>query len=140
MTTLVHDLQQANGRGSILLRAAEAGERHLARSDYFGHPTDRTLFPVDLYESDTGFTLVASLPGIRMDDVRITVEGDQVTVVAHQAAAQVGEHGCCLREERYKGPLARTIALPALVRSDAVRITSACGVLTLHLAKAAARP
>lgn len=93
-------------------------------------------FRVDVAESDTAYTLRAELPGVKKDDIKISIDGDQVTISAETAAqkeVKEGEH--VLRTERYSGKYYRAFALGTAVDEDATSARYADGVLELTLPK-----
>lgn len=91
--------------------------------------------PVDLY--DTGATLTAKidLPGVKPEDVEVTVQdGRLLTVRATRPADAVEEERylCC---ERPAGRFARTVELPVEVDAEGARATLHLGVLEIVLPK-----
>ncbi|GBD12894.1 Spore protein SP21 [bacterium HR24] len=93
-------------------------------------------FPVDVYETDDAVVVKAALPGLRPEDVDISVQGDQLTVrgeYRHEAKEEKGNYH--RRELRY-GTFARSIALPVQVDADKAEATFEHGMLTVTLPKA----
>ncbi|HLI28443.1 MAG TPA: Hsp20/alpha crystallin family protein [Chloroflexota bacterium] len=97
--------------------------------------------PLDLGESDEAFEVRVALPGVRPEDVRLTVEHQALTIEGEWAREQTrGDQRWHLRE-RAQGRFARTLRLPAPVDAERVTAQLAHGVLTVHLPKApAAQP
>jgi HSP20 family protein len=97
--------------------------------------------PVDILEQDDAIRILAELPGVRPEDVQLSVEGNVLTIHG-QKREPTGERAERVhRSERLYGEFERTFTLPASV--DAARITAAyhAGVLTVTLPKAEhARP
>ena len=93
------------------------------------------MLPLDISENDNEFIVKASLPGIRPEDVQITVHGDTLTIRGETKAEQEkkDEH-YHLRERRY-GLVQRTVKLSAPVRADEAKADFENGVLTLTLPK-----
>jgi HSP20 family molecular chaperone IbpA len=119
------------------LHVAPSGpQEHHLHTDYYCHPADRAVFPIDLYETEEGYTLFASLPGTDLQDVQLRIADTCLTIDVRKCAHEGPPHRSTrLRAERYAGPLLRTIVLPAPIRADAVCATYERGVLTLHLVK-----
>ena len=94
--------------------------------------------PIDVIERDDHFEVRASLPGVKPEDIEVTVQGERLTLRAECRADEErrGEHWL-MREQRY-GTMQRTITLPAPVSSDNTQATIEHGVLTLRLPKAQA--
>jgi HSP20 family protein len=91
--------------------------------------------PVDVLEETDAIRIMVELPGVRPEDVKISVEGNVLTV--HGTKQQVAEERTerVHRYERTYGAFERTFTLPATV--DAERITAGVdhGVLTITLPK-----
>jgi HSP20 family protein len=82
----------------------------------------------------------AEVPGLKAEDLDISVIGNQLTVKGRRAAVAV-EGGTYHRRERNVGEFVRTISLPAEVDADKVEAVLADGVLKISLPKAeAAKP
>src|SRR6266567_1058892 len=91
--------------------------------------------PIDLLERDDSFEIRAALPGVKPEDVEVTVQGERVTVRAEARADDEREgDNWLMREHRY-GMLQRTVTLPSPVSSDNAEARIENGVLTLRLAK-----
>lgn len=96
---------------------------------------------VDVREDEHAYTLVADLPGVAKDDLRIDFHEGVVTISGERAAPETGDGVRVVRAERHRGPFHRAFSLPQAVDADAIEATLADGVLTLRVPKAeAARP
>ena len=97
--------------------------------------------PLDVTETENEFVVKASLPGVKPEDVQITVHGDTLTIRGESKVEEEkkGEHWH-LRERRY-GSFQRSVALATPVNSDQAHAHYEHGVLTLTLPKSeAAKP
>jgi HSP20 family protein len=94
------------------------------------------LTPIDISENENEFIVKASLPGIRPEDVQITVHGDILMIRGEIKAEEEkkGEH-YHLRERRF-GEFQRTVKLSAPISADKAQAQFENGVLTLKLPKA----
>lgn len=92
--------------------------------------------PLDLEESEDGYTVRASLPGFSPDDVNISVTGDTLTIQAQHKGNQERKGGNYLLRERRIGSVTRTIQLPTRLQADAAQATYENGELVLTLPKA----
>jgi HSP20 family protein len=105
------------------------------RFTFGGSPS---VFPaINVWEDDTSLLLEAELPGMKVDDLNITVVGDQLTLQGERKfddTDDVTVH----QSERTNGSFTRTLTLPAEVDVDQVEATLTDGVLQLRLPKAAA--
>jgi HSP20 family protein len=97
--------------------------------------------PVDLVENEQEFTLKASLPGVKPEDVHITVHGDTLTIRGEFKAEEEKKGDTWHLKERRAGQFQRNIALASSINADKARAEFKDGVLTLVLPKAEeARP
>lgn len=91
--------------------------------------------PLDVCETENEFVVKAALPGVKPDDVQITVHGDTLTIRGESKAEEdkQGEHWH-IRERRF-GAFQRSVALPTPVNSDKAQAHYEHGVLKLTLPK-----
>jgi len=104
-------------------------------------PNGHAALPLDVSETEDAFVVRASLPGIKPEDVQITVHGDTLTIRGESKAEEEkkGEHWH-LRERR-SGSFQRSVSLATPVNSDQAQARYEHGVLTLTLPKSeAAKP
>jgi len=104
-------------------------------------PDGHGTLPLDISETENEFVVKASLPGVKPEDVQITVHGDALTIRGESKAEEEkkGEHWH-LRERRF-GAFQRSVSLSAPIDSDQAQARYENGVLTLRLPKSeSARP
>ena len=104
-----------------------------AGSRFFG---ERALPAMNLYEAGDDFLVTAEIPGVKIENVQITVTGDCLTVKGTRESEIDCEQVNCHRLERETGPFSRTLTLPANVAADKVEATYVDGVLQVRLPKA----
>jgi HSP20 family protein len=91
--------------------------------------------PLNVWEDEDNLYIEAELPGLKPEDIDVSVaEGDQLTIAA-QRTPNAPEGGAWLRQECGYGRFSRTITLPAEVNAEAVEASSEAGVLTITLPK-----
>ncbi|MFZ4539724.1 Hsp20/alpha crystallin family protein [Propionivibrio sp.] len=94
---------------------------------------------IDVSEDDKAYTVHAEIPGVKKEDIHVTVEGSQVYIDAEvKNEKEVKEGGKVLRSERYYGRVSRSFALGQEVDDAAVVAKYTNGVLELNLPKRAA--
>ena len=104
-----------------------------------GFPREGGTFPaVNIYGNDHELVLTAEIPGLDPKDIDIQVQGDHVTVKGERKAEEVTGDVTVLRNERERGPFARTFRLPFDIQSDKVGATFHQGVLRVTLPRAEA--
>ena len=108
------------------------GESAAGRPWWTG-PGQQSL-PVNMYETDVDLLIVAAMPGIRAEDIEITVTGQTLTIRSEMRGS-MEETKDYLRREWYYGPYRRTLELPFPVDADKANANYGAGVLTLSLPK-----
>jgi HSP20 family protein len=96
-------------------------------------------FRVDVTENENAYTLRAEIPGVKKDDINITIDGDQVAISAeskNEKDVKDGER--LLRAERYYGKVYRAFTLGQPVDESGTTAKYTDGVLELMLPKKAA--
>ena len=91
--------------------------------------------PVDILEEADAIRIMAEVPGIDPKDVKISVEGNVLTI--HGTKQQIAEErtGRVHRYERTYGAFERTFTLPATVDANNIKAGYEHGVLTVTLPK-----
>ncbi len=91
---------------------------------------------LDVHESDDALTVKASIPGVKPEDIDISITGDTLTIKGETREEKEEKSGNYhLRERRY-GAFQRSVSLPTLVKADKASAEFENGVLTLTLPKA----
>ncbi|MBK6805180.1 MAG: Hsp20/alpha crystallin family protein [Betaproteobacteria bacterium] len=94
---------------------------------------------VDVTENDKGYVVHAEVPGVKKDDIHVTIEGNQVSISAEaKRETEKKEGDRVLRSERYYGSSYRSFVLPSDIDEAASEAKYDNGVLELKLAKKAA--
>jgi HSP20 family protein len=91
--------------------------------------------PLDMYETEEALTLKASVPGVKAEDIDITVAGNTLTIKGEFQREEEGKRGNVHFEERHYGKFQRSVSLPNTVDPDKARAEFKDGVLTLTLPK-----
>ncbi len=90
---------------------------------------------VDVFEQPDSIRIVAEVPGVKPEDVQISVEGNVLTI--HGAKQQMAEERTerVHRYERVYGAFERSFTLPATVDANGIKASYEHGVLTVTLPK-----
>jgi len=91
---------------------------------------------LDVTENDDNYTVRASLPGIKAEDLDISFSENTLTIKGETKGENVDENEKWHLRERRFGSFMRTISLPTQVNADAIDAHFENGVLTLTLPKA----
>ena len=95
------------------------------------------VFPlINVTEDDDKFYVRAELPGLKPDELDISVTGDAVTIKGERKIPVEDEKSIYHRREREAGSFSRIINLPTQIDTGKVKARSADGVLTLTMSKA----
>ena len=92
--------------------------------------------PLDIQHDRDEVTVEAALPGVKPEDVEITVEEGTLTIRAEAKAELRQEGGEYLLREIRRGEVSRTVALPGGLEPDKAKATFENGVLTLRIPRA----
>jgi len=98
-----------------------------------------TQFRMDVSENDKEYVVLAELPGVKKEEISITINGNEVSVsaeVKHEKDVKSG--GTVIRAERYFGKIHRAFALAQVVDEATAQAKYNDGVLELTLPKKAA--
>lgn len=91
---------------------------------------------IDLYQTADEVVLRATLPGLKTEDVQISVTGDVLTLRGEFKQQDVKEEATWhIREQRF-GSFERSVMLPTEVQTDKARADFENGILTVTLPKA----
>jgi HSP20 family protein len=94
----------------------------------------RTL--MDVVDKGDRFEIKVDMPGVKKEDINVTVDGARVAISAEMKTEREEKEGDrVLMTERYAATYARTFELPAEVSEIGAEARYEDGVLTLVLAK-----
>lgn len=94
------------------------------------------LYPsVDLSENKDSFVLKAELPGMKKEDVKVTLQNNVLAISGEKKREQEEKGKTFHRIERSYGSFSRTVELPVAVKTDAIKAEFKDGVLTVELPK-----
>lgn len=97
---------------------------------------DGPALPLDVTTSDDTLTIEAALPGIKPEDVDITVENDTVRISGKTATERTAEEGSYVLQEIRRGNFSRSVTLPTGLEPDKATATFEHGILRLEIPKA----
>jgi HSP20 family protein len=88
----------------------------------------------DVYEERGQLVMKTELPGVKKEDVDVTIEGDRLTIKAEKKE-EIAEDATHHTRQRYYGEYYRPLTLLFQVKEDKVSATLDNGVLELRLPK-----
>ncbi len=93
---------------------------------------------MDVSENAKGYLVNAEMPGIRKEDIKVEIDGNQVSISAETKGEKEVKNGDrVLRSERYYGKVARNFAVSDEIDEATAEAKYENGVLTLTLPKKA---
>lgn len=104
--------------------------------DVFRSDGIRTSFPaVDIVEHENEYELVAELPGMMRDDVKISVEDRDLTISGERKHYGFPEGTKVVHHETIMEPFARAFELPEGIDARFISAKLEDGILRVHLPK-----
>jgi HSP20 family protein len=93
---------------------------------------------MDVKEDDNAYTVHADIPGVKKEDIHVSIEGNQVSISAETKTEKEEKKGeKVLRSERYYGKVARSFSLSHDIDEAKAQAKYNDGVLELTLPKKA---
>ena len=130
----VADVQTLQGRLNRVLDEAFRGWP-LATHDDGASLVGQWIPPVDVFEDKDAVRIVAELPGVKPEDVRISLENNVLTVRGEKRQAAEEKTDQVHRYERYYGVFERSFTVPSTVDAEHIKAGYDLGVLTVRLPK-----
>lgn len=91
---------------------------------------------LEVTEDDKAYTVKAEIPGVKKEEIKVSVDGNQVSVSAEVRKEKEEKEGKkVVRSERYYGSVSRSFTLSQNVDEGAAEAKYEDGVLTLTLPK-----
>ena len=109
--------------------------------DFFATPfkiglSAETVPAIDIYEKDNVITVKADIPGAHPEDVKLSVEGNLLTIRGERKEENETKKENYYQLESSYGTFQRTVELPADVKAEAAKATYKNGILKVELPKA----
>jgi HSP20 family protein len=95
---------------------------------------------IDMFEEGNELVVKAELAGIKRDDIKVEVSGNQLTLCGEKRSEEKVERKDYYRVEQSYGSFSRTIELPEGVNLDAVTASYHEGLLEIRIPKKAEAP
>lgn len=90
---------------------------------------------LDMYETDENVIVTAAVPGLKPEDVDITISGNTLNITGEFKAEEESRRGNVHFQERRYGKFQRSVTLPSTVDTNHVEATFENGILKLALPK-----
>ena len=100
---------------------------------YSSNPKHDNPMPIDVTSDENQVVIKASLPGIKPEDVNVTIEDNRLTIEGSTNGSSETEEDNYVIRERHSGSFRRTFSLPRGLQDDNTEALYENGVLTLTL-------
>ena len=111
-------------------------ESFLAPGVFGAEASSGVAAPMDIYETGNQVVLHAAVPGIKPEDLDVSITGDVLTIKGEYKSEEQGESNRqYIRQERRFGSFCRQLTLPSAVDANKVNATFENGILTLEMPK-----
>lgn len=91
---------------------------------------------IDMYETKDDVVVKAALPGIKPDQVEVSITGDTLMIRGEAKEEHEVKEQDYIRKERRYGSFCRSLTLPSGIKSDKADASFENGVLTIKVPKA----
>lgn len=91
--------------------------------------------PLDVYEDRDDLVVKAELPGLKKDEIEISLTDNMVTIKGEKKREGEVKEQDYLRQERAYGTFVRAVTLPCEIKPEAVKASFKEGVLEIRLPK-----
>jgi len=91
---------------------------------------------LDVYDEKDNFVVKVELPGMKKEDIDISLHAGVLTVSGERKHDREQKEGGTFRSERYFGRFQRSVTLPTVVNAGDVKASYKDGILTIDLPKA----
>lgn len=92
--------------------------------------------PIDLYEDADHLIVKAELPGMKKEDIDVSLHDGALSISGERKSEQKYEDAQTHRCERFAGVFQRSLNLPTFVKADQAKAQYKDGILTITLPKA----
>jgi HSP20 family protein len=97
---------------------------------------DEGALSLDMYETDDNVVVKTSIPGVKADEIDVSVTGDTLTIKAETKEEEEISRESYLRRERRFGSYCRSVTLPGGLETDKAEADYTDGILSLTFPKA----
>lgn len=103
--------------------------------DFLPSALSSMFVPVDVLDTGEDILVRAAMPGVKAEDLKITLNGNTLTLKGEVEAEAELEDAAYLRRERHASAYTRSITLPVTVEADQAQAVFRDGILSLTFPK-----
>lgn len=97
---------------------------------------DAFFAPLDVHEGEKEFTVRMDVPGVTEKDIKVTCNGNVLTISGERRSEKTESRGAVRYNERAHGSFSRSMSLPVHIAHDGIRARYVNGVLEVVVPKA----
>ena len=90
----------------------------------------------DISETDAEYLIKADLPGVKKEDVKVTLGEGLITLSGERKEEKEAKGENQIRVERFYGQFSRSFSLPKDAQQTGINAKNENGILTIHIPKA----
>ncbi len=122
--------------GQPVFRTEMGNPVESAIDDVLSSSFGKTTFPaIDVVESKTEFELVAEMPGLKKDDVKISLQDSTLTLSGERKHYGFPEGTTIIRHETHTRPFSRSFELPEEIDTNGIAAELKDGILRIRIPK-----
>ena len=100
-----------------------------------GIPGAHMATPINMYQTASDVVVKAALPGLKPEEVDITITGDTLSIKGETKAEEEAKREDYIYQEHRYGTFSRSLALPSGLNTDKAKADFDNGILTLTIPK-----
>lgn len=108
----------------------------LYRDNEQGQAASDWMPSIDIKEDDKQFTIHADVPGVKAEDIEVTMANGILTIKGHRETEKKEEKENYRRVERSSGTFLRRFTMPDTVDAEGITAKTRDGVLDIRVPKA----
>ena len=90
---------------------------------------------VDIYEDKDKYVVQAELPGMKREDIDVSLDGSTLTISGERKQEEEKKEGESYRSERFFGRFQRSVTLPMPIQANKIEAKYKDGVLAVTVPK-----
>ncbi|MDD3051115.1 MAG: Hsp20/alpha crystallin family protein [Candidatus Cloacimonetes bacterium] len=98
------------------------------------------IMPMDIIEYEKEYILKADLPGIKKENLKLTVKANELLIETCLENETVEQKETVIRKERFSGCYQRVVNIPETCDSENISAKLEDGILTLRIPKIEPKP
>lgn len=109
--------------------------KQFANKEIANFGTEEWAPAVDIRDEDKQYVIEADLPGVKAEDISVTVDNGVLTIKGERQSEKTEKRDNYKRVERFSGSFLRRFTLPEAIDPDNIKATTKDGVLELSVPK-----